>query len=704
MSVGMLGCVGHPVQGTPTTSTTGTLCDGNHVMTPPSGAGGSFGRTAPFSPAFGPTVKQTVAPPAISGGTLRVLPDGMTAVAADPDRDQVYVVDLGSRVVRATVPLNPGDEPGRVVADAAGRAHVALRGGGALVSIDTATGAILARRAVCAAPRGAAYDAANDLIHVACADGHLVSLPAAGGDATRTLTLAADLRDVVVDGAQLRVSRFRTAEILTVAADGSVPSRQLPPVFQSPSARAGQLFTASVAWKMEARPEGGVLMLHQRGVTDEVQPVAGGYGGFDPCGAIVHPAVTSIDAAGVMRSGPALAGMVMVVDMALSSTGSRIAVISAGNSTKELSGGTGGSLPRVFVTNTADVLDTNVGCQPDGTHGPCPIGFAIDIGGLGGSPGTTSPPPPDMSGAGGSNGSPPPPDMSGAGGSNDSPPPPDVPATGGSRGGRGGASGTSVVCGVPNPELPPDVGQPIAVAFYGADKIVVQSREPAMLAFPDGNNVRLSAISRDDTGHDVFHANAGGFLACASCHAEGNDDGRIWNFTCEGTRRTQSLQTGLRGTEPFHWSGDQPNFDHLITEVFVGRMSGPKLQTDQSNALLDWMDAQPRPARAAPADPSAVARGRALFTDTRHAACSACHDPSRNYTNHLTVDVGTGGAFQVPSLVGIGSRGPFMHDGCAKTLRDRLTVAACGGGDTHGFTSDLTAAQIDDLVAFLESI
>ena len=37
----------------------------------------------------------------------------------------------------ATVALNAGDEPGRVVADAAGRVHVALRRGGALVSIDT---------------------------------------------------------------------------------------------------------------------------------------------------------------------------------------------------------------------------------------------------------------------------------------------------------------------------------------------------------------------------------------------------------------------------------------------------------------------------------------------------------------------------------------------------------------------------------------
>src|SRR4029078_6684476 len=106
------------------------------------------------------------------------------------DRDQVYIVDLTTKTVRSTVVLNPGDEPGRVVADAAGRAHVALRHGGALVSIDTTTGEILQRRAVCAAPRGAAYDSASDLVHLACAGRELVSLPAAGAGAAPPGTTA----------------------------------------------------------------------------------------------------------------------------------------------------------------------------------------------------------------------------------------------------------------------------------------------------------------------------------------------------------------------------------------------------------------------------------------------------------------------------------------------------------------------------------
>ncbi|HWJ56322.1 MAG TPA: hypothetical protein VNR90_08875, partial [Vicinamibacterales bacterium] len=640
---------------------------------------GGIGIFSPFQPQYGSSVvTASVAPPAISGGTLRILADGHTAVAADPDRDQVYIVDLTAKAVRATVTLNPGDEPGRVVADAAGRAHVALRHGGALVTIDTASGTILQRRSVCAAPRGVAYDAATDLLHVACAGGELVSLPAAGGSAVRTLTLSHDLRDVVVDGPRLRVSRFASAELLTVAADGSVSNVVKMPSFRATTARGGQRFTPSTAWKMSAMPDGsGVMMLHQRGVDEEVQPVVGGYGGPDPCNGIVHPTVTMVGSDDSVHSGPAMAGMVLAVDMAISQDAKRVAFISAGNATNTVPGDTQPELTRVFVSDTDSVTDDHVGCMPDGTHGPC-SGFA----------GTTKVPlafeDSSGTGAGGASGTAPPDTMTGTGGSTSVPP------------------GTT--CGTPDPSVPQVVGEPIAVAFDGDGQVVVQSREPAMLALPGTNNtIPLSAVSRQDTGHLIFHQNAGGFLACASCHAEGNDDGRVWNFTCQGARRTQSLHAGgLRGSEPFHWDGMETDMNRLMADVFQGRMSGPPLAGEQINGLLTWIDAQPRVPHTLPTDTGAVARGRALFNDATRAACATCHSGAA-FTNNATVDVGTGGAFQVPSLVGVGSRGPFMHDGCAKTLTDRFTSATCGG-TKHGSVDGLSTSEVADLVTYLQSI
>jgi cytochrome c peroxidase len=307
-------------------------------------------------------------------------------------------------------------------------------------------------------------------------------------------------------------------------------------------------------------------------------------------------------------------------------------------------------LTRLFVTDMAAVVDGTVGCKPDGTSGPClpPMTSIIDM-----------------------------------------------------------TSGSTPLIGCQADTR--DMGQPIAVAFAGDGSTVVQSREPAMLALADGTTIGLAtADSRADTGHLLFHANAGGFMACASCHLEGDDDGRVWNFDCgatatvaSGPRRTQSLQTGVAGTQPYHWNGDEADFTQLMTDVFLGRMSGPKVLPDQMNAMVSWIDGQPRRMRAPPANPAAVARGAALFNDAQNVGCVTCHSGTR-FSSNLTVDVGTGRAFQVPSLLGIGTRGPFMHDGCAATLRDRFNPAC--GGDRHGITANLSPTQIDDLIAYLDSL
>jgi hypothetical protein len=674
--------VGVGVQVTGADGGAGVIDPNSALCAPPVVGGMPFFPSSPFPPRVGPTISRITAPPAISGGTLRVLKDGQVAVAADPDRDRIYVVDLARRALKVpAVELQPGDEPGRVIEDTAGRVHVALRGGGALITLSPDTGAVLARRSVCAAPRGLAHDPATDLVHVACATGELVSLPAAGGAPVRLLTLGGDLRDVVVDKGKLRVSRFRSAELLTVEADGSVSKEIAPPPFQSPRARQQQRFSASVAWRTVGLPAGGVVMLHQRGLAEDIRPIAGGYyGSAESCDTLVHAAVTVVEPGAAPSSGPALAGLVLAVDMAVSPDGRRLAIVAAGNDTNADSDDGPPVLPRLFVTDLASATDEQVGCQHDGTHGPCmrptfsgtllPFieddpeadgGVQAQTAALSSDPGATGPA--DAGAA------PPLCDPSG------------MP--------------------IPDPTLPRMVGQAIAVAWGADGQVIVQSREPAMLLLPGGVQIQLATESRQDTGHALFHANAGAFVACASCHAEGNDDGRVWNFPCDGARRTQSLQTGIAGTEPFHWDGHEQDFSQLIQDVFRLRMSGPMMTPEQVAATLHWIDAQPRVGKVAPMDTAAVERGRALFADPARAACATCH-AGPGFTNNQTVDVGTGAALQVPSLVGLASHPPYLHDGRAATLRDRF--GPCGGGDRHGVTSKLSAGELGDLLAFLQTL
>jgi cytochrome c peroxidase len=95
-----------------------------------------------------------------------------------------------------------------------------------------------------------------------------------------------------------------------------------------------------------------------------------------------------------------------------------------------------------------------------------------------------------------------------------------------------------------------------------------------------------------------------------------------------------------------------------------------------------------------------IARGKALF-ESAATGCTACHRGVELTTNAI-VDVGTGGPFKVPSLLGLGMRAPYMHDGSAKTLADRFGPA--GGGDLHGHTSQLSQGDTLDMVAYLSSL
>ncbi|MFO0712749.1 MAG: cytochrome-c peroxidase [Sandaracinus sp.] len=240
---------------------------------------------------------------------------------------------------------------------------------------------------------------------------------------------------------------------------------------------------------------------------------------------------------------------------------------------------------------------------------------------------------------------------------------------------------------------------PIAVAYSSRSQLVVQQRDPAIL-YVDGQAVALGGEERFDAGHAIFHGNAGLGLACASCHPEGGDDGHVWSFAGFGSLRTPALHGGIIETAPFHWNGDLPSVGALMNEVFERRMGGPSMDARQEASLSRWVDELPSSHGREGVDTASADRGARLFWG--EAQCGNCHVGSQ-YTNNETMDVGTGAAFQVPSLIGVSFRLPVMHDGCADTLRARFEPG-CGGGDEHGQTSQLTGSQIDDLVAYLETM
>jgi hypothetical protein len=295
------------------------------------GSGGSSVFGAAGGAVFGggsydqPLVVASDPPPPVSGGTLLIFGQGHKAAVSDPDHDHVVLVDLDKASVISSVALQKGDEPGRLVEDGAGAIHVVLRRAGAIATIDPVGGTLSRRDAVCGIPRGIAYDKTADVLHVACAGGELVTLSPSDATVTRTVTLPRDLRDVVVDGDHLVVSRFRSAELLVLDAQGSVSSTIKPPDLFT----FGMRSTPAVAWRTVAAPGGGVLMVHEQEQVDEVQiQQPGGYGG-NGCGSIVRSAVSLIMSDGTGGTLPISAPL--AIDLAVTNESSpRVALPAAG--------------------------------------------------------------------------------------------------------------------------------------------------------------------------------------------------------------------------------------------------------------------------------------------------------------------------------------------------------------------------------------
>lgn len=492
-------------------------------------------------PAFGPLVEAAVPPPPISGGTLLVTHGGYTAVAADPDRDLVYVVDLASRRLARTIALQPGDEPGRVAEDGGGRVHVALRGGGALVTLDPATGAVLARRPVCPAPRGVAWDETTDTVVVACATGEVVTLPSAGGPPTRTVTVERDLRDVLVRKGVITVSTFRSSEVLELATDGAV-LRRFSVASPQTTAELGPM-APHVAWRTFASPSGGTVVVHQLHAALAIPTSTFEY--YCACGSAptVIADMTFLGPDGDVVSDELLAGDVLPVDVAISPDGRGALVAAPGNA---------------FLPDRPPLRYVALGT---------PVAYDATF-------------------------------------------------------------------------LPPFQGTPIAVAFDAGGEALAQTREPAALwlVYPGGAtnvSIPLSSRSRDDTGHDVFHAQTGGFIACASCHPEGGDDGHVWNFG-GSLRRTASLRGIIAGTAPYHWQGDEADFPALVADVYTKRMGGAALGADVTASLERWVQAIPAPPSPSWIDAASAARGQALF-ESAATGCTSCHtDPGSRTTRPWT--------------------------------------------------------------------
>jgi YVTN family beta-propeller protein len=225
------------------------------------------------------------------------------------------------------------------------------------------------------------------------------------------------------------------------------------------------------------------------------------------------------------------------------------------------------------------------------------------------------------------------------------------------------------------------------------------------------------------------------YMSCASCHADGGHDGRVWDLggQGEGLRNTISLR-GHAGMAQglLHWSG---NFDEV--QDFEGQIralaGGTGLMADADfnagtrsqplgdkkaglSADLDALAAYVTSLATFDASPyrpgagvlsSAATAGKAVFAK---AACASCHG-GPNFTNSSLSgnmrNVGTIKAtsgkrlgqqllgIDIPTLRGVWATAPYLHDGSAPTLA--AAVQAHAGNTVSG-------ADLSNLAAYLQQI
>ena len=185
-----------------------------------------------------------------------------------------------------------------------------------------------------------------------------------------------------------------------------------------------------------------------------------------------------------------------------------------------------------------------------------------------------------------------------------------------------------------------------------------------------------------------------GYIACAHCHLDGEDDHRVWDFTDrgEGLRNTATLR-GVASTGAIHWSAnfdELQDFEHDIRGPFGGRglmadadfhtgtrdttlgdrKAGVSAELDALAAYVTSIGLVESPYRDTDGSLSdAATRGRALFESTE-TGCTECHSGARL----------TDSAFTSPGV-------PVLHDvGTLGAPRLEVDAAARGKGRTSSAT------------------
>jgi YVTN family beta-propeller protein len=251
-------------------------------------------------------------------------------------------------------------------------------------------------------------------------------------------------------------------------------------------------------------------------------------------------------------------------------------------------------------------------------------------------------------------------------------------------------------------------GRTIAVANYLGNEIQIVDWDAAdvVRSIPLGGPAKPSLARTGEAifydGNRSWHA----WFSCHTCHTDGHTNGGVYDTFNDGKAGNPKKVLSLRGvsrTGPWTWHGYQKDLGQSVLGSFNKTMAASVATPEDVRAVLEFLRSLDFVPPAGERTEAAV-RGEAVF---RGKACDACHAPP-DYTSDEPYLVGLESpedaykGFNPPSLRGVSTRGPYLHDARARTLEEVL--------QKHHRPSklsgkpDLTPEELADLLAFLRSL
>jgi cytochrome c peroxidase len=196
------------------------------------------------------------------------------------------------------------------------------------------------------------------------------------------------------------------------------------------------------------------------------------------------------------------------------------------------------------------------------------------------------------------------------------------------------------------------------------------------------------------------------WFSCHTCHTDGHTCGLTFDTLNDDSYGNPKLTPTLRNvtkTGPWTWHGWQKDLSAGVKKSLTETMFGPEPTVEDIKAMVAFLatlDHPPNPNKPC----EATKRGEAVFRGK--ANCIRCHK-GEEYTSEGVYDVGLepdGSPYRLwnpPSLRGVWDRGPFLHDGRAKSLEELLRK--------HHLPENLGGKALEEkdrdaLIAFLKSL